>query len=155
MNHRMERAREFGAALLRWALGAYYLMHAYFAGAVIGIPALIEFNAKVYKVPFPEASAWFIVIGHFVGGLMLVIGLYPRVGALLNIPIMAGAVLFVHAKQGFFMKGIILDASKGSAAAGGYEYALFLLIATAAVVLLGGGLFTLGSSRRSNPISLR
>ena len=143
MNHRAERARDFGAALLRLALGAYYLMHGYYAGAVIGVPALARANATAYGVPFPELSAWLVVLGHAVGGLLLVIGFYPRIGALLNVPVMAGAVLFVHAKQGFFMSR-----------EGGYEYALFLLLATVASAFLGGGLYTLGSSRKGSRIRL-
>jgi putative oxidoreductase len=155
MNSRMGRAREFGAALLRLALGAYYLMHAYYAGAVIGVQALAQANATAYGVPFPVVSAWFVVLGHLIGGAMLVIGLYPRIGALLNVPIMAGAVIFVHFKQGFFMRGIVVSAAEGRAAAGGYEYTLFLLLATVAAVFLGGGMFTLGSSRKGIRISLR
>lgn len=143
MNNRMERARDFGTALLRVGLGAYYLMHGYFAGAVIGVQALAQANATTYSVPLPEVSAWFIVGAHFIGGAMLLIGLYPRVGALLNVPVMAGAVFFVHLKQGFFMSR-----------AGGYEYALFLLIATVAVVFIGGGMFTLGTARKGIRISL-
>ena len=143
MNHRAERARDFGATLLRLALGAYYLMHGYYAGAVIGAPALARANATAYGVPFPELSAWLVVLGHAVGGLLLVIGFYPRIGALLNVPVMAGAVLFVHLDQGFFMSR-----------AGGYEYALFLLLATVASVFLGGGMFTLGNSRKGSRIRL-
>lgn len=143
MNHRVERARDFGAALLRLSLGAYYLMHGYYAGVVIGVQRLAADNATAYGVPFPELSAWLVVLGHAVGGLMLVTGFYPRIGALLNVPVMAGAVLFVHLKQGFFMSR-----------EGGYEYALFLLLATVASLFLGGGMYTLGNSRKGSRIRL-
>ena len=56
-----------------------------------------------------------------------------RWAALANIPVMAGAIWFVHAGQGFFI----------FAGKNGYEYALFLLGATVAQVLLGPGAFTL------------
>lgn len=154
MNSRMGRARDFGATLLRLALGAYYLMHAYYAGAVIGVQALAQANQQMYGIPFPVVAAWFIVLGHLAGGAMLVIGLYPRIGALLNVPIMAGAVLFVHLNQGFFMRGVVVSAAEGRAAAWGYEYTLFLLIATVAAVFLGGGMFTLRSPRKGIRISL-
>ncbi|MBI3128106.1 MAG: DoxX family protein [Candidatus Tectomicrobia bacterium] len=152
MNNGWTFARELGATLLRLALGAYYLMHAYYAGAVIGIPALAQANATRYMVPLPELSAWYIVLGHGAGGLMLLIGLYPRIGALLNIPIMAGAFLFVHLNQGFFMRGMALP--DGRAAAAGFEYSLFLLLATAASLLIGGGRFTLRTARKGGRISL-
>jgi putative oxidoreductase len=48
------------------------------------------------------------------------------------VPVIAGAFIFVHMKQGFFL-----------AKAGGYEYALLLLGATIAQALLGAGAFTL------------
>ncbi|MEK6709955.1 MAG: DoxX family protein [Nitrospinota bacterium] len=152
MQRRVDRFRDFGAALLRLVLGAYYLLHGYYAGAVIGVPALAEANAQVYGVPFPLLSAWLVVLGHAVGGLMLLIGAWPRVGALLNVPVMAGAVMFAHAHQGFFIRGEVVNAAQGRAVAAGYEYALFLLLATVASAFLGGGMFTLGSSRKGGRI---
>lgn len=152
MRNRTELARDAGAALLRLALGVYYLLHGYYAGVVIGVPVLAQANAQVYGVPFPLISAWLVVLGHAVGGLMLLIGVWPRIGALLNVPVMAGAVAFVHAHQGFFMRGEVVDAAQGRAIAAGYEYALFLLLATVASACLGGGMFTLGSSRKSGRI---
>jgi len=68
---------------------------------------------------------------------------------------MAGAVFLVHFKQGFFMTWIVVDAARGRAIAGGYEYSLFLLIATVAVLFLGSGPLVLRfPSRRPAPISL-
>ena len=142
MRNPFDPYRDYGTALLRIGLGAYYLMHAYYGGVVIGIDNLSAYNAKLGLL-FPDAVAWYIVLGHLAGGALLVAGYHARLGALINLPIMAGAVYKVHLVQGFFMTGIIRDASKGIAVAGGFEYSLFLLIATVAVFFLGGGAFSL------------
>lgn len=144
-----------GIALLRVTLGIYYLMHAYFAYWVIGVERLAQLNETTYGLMFPGAVAWFIVLGHLIGGFLLLLGLYARVGALINAIIMAGAVYAVHLKQGFFLHTIIPDAQAG-AISGGYEYALFLLLATIVIMLTGGRPFSLLSLRfgKSQSISL-
>jgi uncharacterized membrane protein YphA (DoxX/SURF4 family) len=52
---------------------------------------------------------------------------------------MATTVFFIRWDDGFFMRSV-LDAG-GRAAAGGYEYALLILVATISVSLLGAGAF--------------
>jgi len=76
---------------------------------------------------------WYLILAHGLGGLMLILGIMVRWAALANIPIIAGALWFVHLPQGFFIFG----------AKNGYEYVLFLLGATVAQALLGAGAFTL------------
>lgn len=39
---------------------------------------------------------------HLLGGSMIIAGLFTRLGSLLNIPILIGAVFFVNAKKGVF-----------------------------------------------------
>lgn len=39
---------------------------------------------------------------HLLGGSMIIAGLFTRLGALLQIPILLGAVFFVNAKKGIF-----------------------------------------------------
>lgn len=39
---------------------------------------------------------------HLLGGFLIVIGLFTRWAVLLQIPVLAGAVIFVNAKQGVF-----------------------------------------------------
>ena len=143
----------FGITLVRVTLGVYYLLHAYYAFWVIGVERLTQANETSYGLMFPEAAAWFVVLGHLIGGLLLLLGFYARIGALINAMIMAGAVYAVHLNQGFFLHGIILDAKAGRAISGGYEYALFLLIATVAILFTGGGPFSLRFGR-SQSISL-
>lgn len=148
MRRGWDRFQGYGVALLRVTLGVYYLLHAHYGFWWIGIDRFIQMNAGL-GIPFPAVTAWFVILGHLIGGAMLLLGFYTRFGALLNIIVMAGAVGYVHFKQGFFMHGIIVDAAAGRANYGGYEYALFLLIATVAVLLLGSGSFALNFSRPS------
>jgi putative oxidoreductase len=121
----------YGATVLRVLLGLIYLMHAYLAAFVYGPSGMVAFQAAK-GLPFPEIGTWYLIGAHGLGGICLVLGLLVRWAALVNIPIMAGALFLVHAKQGFFM-----------GKDGGYEYALLVLGATIAQAFLGAGSFTL------------
>jgi len=43
----------------------------------------------------------YVIWSHLIGGLMLILGLFTRVAALVQIPILANAVFFVHLEWGF------------------------------------------------------
>lgn len=64
---------------------------------------------------------------EFFGGLALIFGLLTRPAALVSAFTMVVAIFSVHASNGLFM------------ANNGYEFALSLLAATAALTALGGG----------------
>jgi putative oxidoreductase len=121
----------YGVTILRVVLGVIYVMHAYVAAFVYGPSGTIAFQ-RAQGIPFPEIGTWYVILAHGIGGVCLVLGILVRWAALVNVPIMAGALFFVHLKQGFFM-------TKN----GGYEYALLMLAATVAQALLGPGAFTL------------
>ena len=53
----------------------------------------------------------YVMIAHFVGGLLLTIGFLTRLAALVQIPILAGAVFFVHRQDGLFALGQSLEFS--------------------------------------------
>ncbi len=148
MNLRLKKHQTYGIALLRVSLGVYYILHAYYGYLVVGVERLAALNALM-GLPLPAICAWVVVLGHLVGGALLLIGLYARLGALMNIPIMAGAAALVHFDQGFFMHGIVTNPTTGAAVAGGYEYSLFLLLATISILLMGGGPLSLDSRTRA------
>jgi len=120
----------YGLLLLRVVLGIIYVMHAYLAAVIFGPAGMIAYQAK-NGIPFPEIGTWYLILAHGVGGVCLVLGILPRWAALANVPVMLGALLFVHLKNGFW------------AHKGGYEYVLVLLVASLAVALTGGGALTL------------
>ncbi|MGX5819001.1 DoxX family protein [Chitinophaga lutea] len=63
-------------------------------------------KAQIATQPFLTAlSFWLahiIVFAHLVGGLFIALGLLTRVGAIANIPILIGAVIFVHSPTNLF-----------------------------------------------------
>lgn len=143
----VEAYKEYGITLLRVMLAIVFLMHGYLAAFVLTPAGLTAFNAS-NGIPFPAAVTWVVIVGHLLGGLLLLSGAYTRLGAVVNLLVMAGAVWFIHLKQGFFMKGFILDSANGRAVAGGYEYGLVLFVATAAILFLGSGPLSVDKARR-------
>lgn len=88
----------------------------------LGIPALFAFLA---------------IVAEFFGSLGLLTGLLTRVAALGISVVMVVAVLMLHLKHGFFMNW------SGKQAGEGYEYHLLVLAITAALMIKGGGRWSL------------
>jgi putative oxidoreductase len=129
-----------GLAALRVTLGVIFLMHGYLALAVIGPDGVGRYTTRMgYPAELGEALGWYLIVAHGVGGILLILGLFTRWAALAQVPIMASAFFLHHLRQGFFLTGIVVDAAKGIAIAGGYEYTLLVLAATVTLVLAGGG----------------
>lgn len=143
----MTRASDYGITVLRVTLGVIFVLHGYLGFFVFTPAGMTAFNTSK-GIPLPAITAWFVILGHFVGGAMLVLGVLTRLGALIHVVIMAGAVYFVHLAQGFFMDGIIVDAAAGKAIAGGYEYSLSLLMGSIAILISGSGPLGLDYWRR-------
>jgi putative oxidoreductase len=122
----------YGALVLRLVLGVIYIAHAYLALVVMGPAKAAEYQRAMH-IPLPEIGVWYLIAAHGLGGILLILGLLVRWAALANIPVIAGALWFVHLQQGFFIFGSKI----------GYEYMLVLLGATIAQALLGAGAFTL------------
>ena len=148
MNPRLKPYQTYGIALLRVSLGVYYILHGYYGFLVVGVERLAALNASM-GIPLPTIGAWAVVLSHLFGGALLLLGFYARLGALMNAVIMAGAAALVHFDQGFFMRGIVTNPETGAAVAAGYEYSLFLLLATIAVLLLGSGPLSLDARMRA------
>jgi uncharacterized membrane protein YphA (DoxX/SURF4 family) len=53
----------------------------------------------------------YVMFGHMVGGALLAVGFLTRIAALVQIPILAGAVFFVHRSEGFLSSGQSLEFS--------------------------------------------
>jgi len=137
-----------GLAVLRVTLGVIFVMHGYLGLAVIGPVGLGQYTARMgYPAALGPAFGWYLILAHSVGGILLILGLWTRWAALAQVPIMASAFFLHHLRQGFFLTGIVVDAARGVAIAGGYEYTLLVLAATVTLVLAGGG--TLAVYRRA------
>ena len=76
-----------------------------FLGAALFVRGIILLSnpAAISKLAGLNNLYWwfsYITIIHIVAGLLLSVGLLTRIAALLQIPILAGAVFFIHLHQG-------------------------------------------------------
>ncbi len=116
---------------LRLVLGAIMIAHG--AQKVLGVSGGRGFSAWIAgQPPFDfMRPAWFwlgvAAFSEFIGGMMIVIGLYTRLAAFLIACTMATAVFGVHFRNGFFLSQ------------GGYEFALALLGIAVSLMIIGGG----------------
>jgi putative oxidoreductase len=120
-------------------LGVVFIAHSYYVYDVVTSDALSAMINKRLGLPLGDYITSYVLLAHFVGGIMLILGVFTRIAAMANLPIMMGAVVLFHFDQGFFLRGVIIDAARGKADVVGYEYALFVLAATLAQCFLGSG----------------
>jgi uncharacterized membrane protein YphA (DoxX/SURF4 family) len=64
------------------------------------LTTLINENPSLVVVSFWLAH--YIVFAHLAGGVLIMLGLLTRLAVLVNIPILLGAVFFVHSPTGLF-----------------------------------------------------
>jgi putative oxidoreductase len=122
-----------GAAplLLRVALGAVFLAHAYAKAALFTFPGTAAFFAAH---GLPGWTAYPVFAAELLGGAALVVGYRTRLAALGLVPVMLGA-LVPHVGNGWMF----------TSPGGGWEYVAFLLVALAAQAVLGDGALSLGA----------
>lgn len=53
----------------------------------------------------------YVILAHFVGGAFLALGLFTRAAALVQVPVLFGAVFLVHRQDGLFAMGQSLEFS--------------------------------------------
>jgi putative oxidoreductase len=119
------RSTSWGLLILRAIVGVVFLMHGGQKLFVLGVPGVAGFMGQL-GIPAPGVAALVVSLVEFVGGALLVLGLFARPAAALIAIDMAVAVLKVHLPNGFFLPR-------------GFEFALTLLCVCAALVLLGAG----------------
>ncbi len=125
-----QTSTETGAFVLRVSLGVMYVAHSlilkYF---VFTLPGTAQFFASLGLPPF---LAYAVFWAELIGGLALILGVWPRAVALALVPVLLGA-LWTHAGNGWVF----------SAANGGWEYPLFLIVASFVQALIGDGVYAL------------
>lgn len=73
--------------------------------------ALLQ-TLELRNVPYAGmALAHYIALAHLVGGLFLGAGFLTRIAALVQVPILVGAVFYVHLREGLFTAGQTLEFS--------------------------------------------
>ncbi len=130
-------SHQYGVSLLRASLGGMWIAHALLKWLVFTLPGTASF---FQSIGLPGWLAYPVFFAELFGGIALVLGIYARQVALGLLPIMIAAT-FVHVGNGW------VHTSPG----GGWEYPLFLSVASIALWLLGDGALVL---RRSEPRSL-
>ncbi|WP_373974038.1 DoxX family protein [Chitinibacter sp. SCUT-21] len=128
---------QLGITLLRVSLGTMWIAHALLKLMVFTLPGTAQF---FQSVGIPGVLAYPVFALELLGGLALILGLYARQVSLLLVPIMAAAAS-VHFGNGW------VHTSPG----GGWEYPVFLTIASLVLWLLGDGAFSLRRSQRLCP----
>ncbi len=137
----------FGPTVVRVVLGLIFVLHGYL-GLVVLTPAGVAGFIPILGLPLGQLLAWYLILAHVVGGLMMIAGLWTRWAALANVPVMLVTLLLFHIDQGFFMTAVVADAAAGRARVVGVEYPLLVLAATLALVLLGGGALAMTDDNR-------
>jgi putative oxidoreductase len=87
-------------ALFRVALGATLLLRGVsFLNNLPELERLIDHNnLSNYKNLLMNSIPWI----HIAGGFLIIIGLFTRFAAFIQIPILAGAIFFINTRKGFF-----------------------------------------------------
>jgi putative oxidoreductase len=128
------RRNQLGVTLLRVGLGVVYLAHGFYLKLfVFTLPGTAQFFDSI---GLPGLLAYLVFAAETAGGIALLAGYRTRLVALALVPVALGAT-WAHLGAGWLF----------SNAGGGWEYPLFLAVATGAQALLGDGAFAL--SRRA------
>jgi len=134
-----EKNLDWALLVLRLVLAAVFISHGHQKLFGMGISGVTGFFTNI-GVPLAGVFAPFVSLLEFVGAIALLFGAFTRVTALLLACDMLGAIIFVHAKNGF-------SAPKG------VEMVLGNFGMLVAVALVGAGAYSIDAllSRRNPP----
>lgn len=118
-----------GVLLLRLTLGVMAISHGLMKIFLFTIPGTVAFFENV---GFPGWFAYPTIFAEVVGGILLILGVMPRLVALLLLPVLFGAFT-VHFGNGWIF----------SNQGGGWEYPAFLVVAAIVQFLVGDGPYAL------------
>jgi putative oxidoreductase len=124
---------EYGALVLRLALGVMFIAHGLLKIMVFTLPGTVQF---FLSVGLPGFLAYVTVAVELGVGALLIAGYQTRLVALATLPILLGAA-WVHLPNGWVF----------NAPNGGWEYPLFLAVAAIVQALLGDGAHALGKAK--------
>jgi putative oxidoreductase len=125
----MTNTQQIGAFVLRLALGVMFIAHAALKIFVFTLPGTAAFFAAQ---GFPGWTAYPVVAGELVAGVLLIAGVQVRIVSLATLPILIGA-LAVHLPNGWVF----------SNPNGGFEYPAFLIVLAVVQALIGEGAYAL------------
>ncbi len=118
-----------GAAVSRITLGIILLAHGALKVFTFTIPGTV---AYFDSLGIPALIAYLTIFGEIVGGFALILGVYPRLVALLSLPILVGAT-WAHLGNGWLF----------SNTGGGWEFPAALVALSVSVALQGNSSFAI------------
>lgn len=122
------RTAPYAAFLLRISLGIMFLAH---AGVKLFIFTPAGTASFFGSLGLPPALAYLVIVSEVFGGLALIAGLWPRLVALMLVPLLLGAIATVHAANGWLFTN----------AGGGWEYPAFWVVGLVALSAVGDGVW--------------
>lgn len=136
------RTAAYGALVLRVTLGLAALAHGLLKIFVFTPAGTVGF---FQSIGYPAVAAYAVILIETLGGIALIAGVYARIVAAVQIPILLGATL-VHLPNGWLF----------TSTNGGWEYPLFWTAALAASALIGPGAYawrdvSLGNAAAASP----
>lgn len=132
------RTAPYAALLLRVVLGILFLAHAGLKLFVFTPAGTAQFFASL---GLPGALAYITIVWEILGAAALILGVWPRVAAIVVIPVLLGAIFTVHGHAGFFFNN----------PNGGWEFPAFWIVGLVVQALVGDGLYAL----RPTPCAVR
>jgi putative oxidoreductase len=124
----------YGILTLRLGLGAMFFAHGLqLAFGRLGGPGVEGFSKMLSSLGFAPALFWGYLAAYttLVAGLFLILGIFTRLAAASLFIFIIVAALKVHWAKGFFIQ------------AGGFEYNFIIACVCIALMILGGGSFSL------------
>ena len=128
------RFREYAILPIRLGLGSIFIAHGgqklfgFWGGSGLkGFAMMLENLGMSPGLPYALLAAG----GEFFGGLMVLLGIFARWGALFLLGVMVVAIATVHGKNGFFLMNQ------------GYEYNIALIGMSLAILFNGSGKFSI------------
>ena len=119
----------FSALLTRLSLGSILLAHGALKIFVFTIPGTVGYFESL---GIPAIIAYLTIFGEVIGGAALLMGIYPRLVALLSLPILLGAT-WTHLPNGWVF----------SNQGGGWEFPMLLTVLAIVVSVQGSSSFSI------------
>lgn len=121
--------QSWGLAVLRVVVGIVFAVHGYQKLFTFGIHGVAGMLGQM-GIPLAGFFAVVVTLVEFVGGILLILGVFTRIAAAFIACDMIVAILAVHLKNGFFNPR-------------GFEFPLTLLASAICLMLAGGGALSL------------